>query len=110
MKCPFCGTPDTRVVDSRLAAESSGVGALLALAPPIDMYAFPEPWAGEPPLLLVAGSEDPLSPEPLLRSWAERRSAELAILPDASHLLFERLGELQRVVGNFARRVVGDAP
>ncbi|MFT5219476.1 MAG: transcriptional repressor NrdR [Gammaproteobacteria bacterium] len=22
MKCPFCGTPDTRVVDSRLAAES----------------------------------------------------------------------------------------
>jgi transcriptional repressor NrdR len=25
MKCPFCGTPDTRVVDSRLAAESSQV-------------------------------------------------------------------------------------
>lgn len=25
MKCPFCGTPDTRVVDSRLANESSQV-------------------------------------------------------------------------------------
>ncbi|MGD8420728.1 MAG: transcriptional regulator NrdR [Gammaproteobacteria bacterium] len=25
MKCPFCGTPDTRVVDSRLAADSSQV-------------------------------------------------------------------------------------
>ena len=25
MKCPFCGTPDTRVVDSRLAAESTQV-------------------------------------------------------------------------------------
>ena len=25
MKCPFCGTPDTRVVDSRLAGESSQV-------------------------------------------------------------------------------------
>ena len=25
MKCPFCGTPDTRVVDSRLAAESAQV-------------------------------------------------------------------------------------
>ncbi len=25
MKCPFCGTPDTRVVDSRLASESAQV-------------------------------------------------------------------------------------
>ncbi|MCH8104682.1 MAG: transcriptional repressor NrdR [Proteobacteria bacterium] len=25
MKCPFCGTPDTRVVDSRLAQESAQV-------------------------------------------------------------------------------------
>jgi transcriptional repressor NrdR len=25
MKCPFCGTPDTRVVDSRLAADSTQV-------------------------------------------------------------------------------------
>ncbi len=25
MKCPFCGTPDTRVVDSRLAQESTQV-------------------------------------------------------------------------------------
>ncbi len=25
MKCPFCGTPDTRVVDSRLASESTQV-------------------------------------------------------------------------------------
>ena len=25
MKCPFCGTPDTRVVDSRLAADSNQV-------------------------------------------------------------------------------------
>lgn len=25
MKCPFCGTPDTRVVDSRLASESNQV-------------------------------------------------------------------------------------
>ena len=25
MKCPFCGTPDTRVVDSRLAADSGQV-------------------------------------------------------------------------------------
>jgi len=25
MKCPFCGTPDTRVVDSRLAADSAQV-------------------------------------------------------------------------------------
>ena len=25
MKCPFCGTPDTRVVDSRLAPESAQV-------------------------------------------------------------------------------------
>ena len=25
MKCPFCGTPDTRVVDSRLATESAQV-------------------------------------------------------------------------------------
>lgn len=25
MKCPFCGTPDTRVVDSRLAQESNQV-------------------------------------------------------------------------------------
>ena len=25
MKCPFCGTPDTRVIDSRLASDSAQV-------------------------------------------------------------------------------------
>jgi alpha/beta superfamily hydrolase len=94
----------------RLAAEGGVAQALLALAPPLELYDFPPPQEGEAPLLLVAGSDDPLCPVPVLEAWGARRGAELVVLPHTSHLLIERLTDLQSAVRRFASRLLPNAP
>ncbi|UCE03926.1 MAG: alpha/beta hydrolase [Candidatus Latescibacterota bacterium] len=94
----------------RLAAAGGVAQALLALAPPLELYDFPPPWQGEPPLLLVAGSEDPLCPVAVLEAWGARRGAEVVVLPHTSHLLVERLNDLQNAVSRFASRLLPKAP
>jgi alpha/beta superfamily hydrolase len=99
----------------RLALADERVAAL-ALIAFVEEYAerpqFPSDErlnAFERPVLLVSGERDPFSTPDAIRSLAERfRDAEAEIVGGADHLFFRKEREAAAVVGEFARRAVGN--
>lgn len=90
----------------RLDADAGRADALLALAPPLELYDFTSLAREAKPLLVVAGANDPLCPPAAVEAWGVGRDADLAVLPDTTHLLVERPAELREAVQRFATRAL----
>ena len=77
--------------------------ALLALAPPVEMFDFGFLSDSRLPVLLIAGAEDPYCPLPALAALHTRigGAAELAVIQGAGHLFLEQLDRLETTVQRF---------
>jgi len=86
------------------AAGDARVGALVAVAPPVEHYAFPSPDALAAPLCVLVAAEDELVDREAVSAWAgsARRPQDRRVLvPGAGHLFHARLGALREAVGEF---------
>jgi hypothetical protein len=96
------------------ATRTSGmqVRALIGIAPALGLDDFDFLAGTTLPILFVAGSDDAYCPVAALAALARRLGprAQTAILPDAGHLLLERLPELEASVQRFAAAVLAAPP
>jgi uncharacterized protein len=77
--------------------------ALLALAPPVELFDFGFLSDSRLPVLMIAGAEDPYCPLPALAALHARigGAAELVVIPAAGHLFLEQLDRLETTVQRF---------
>ena len=91
----------------RLVESSEGIGARIALGPPLDLFDFDFVRPGGSPLLLLAGDHDAFCPAVQLQELGARLGppARVQLLAGAGHLLLEALPALHAAVESFARDV-----
>lgn len=91
---------------SYIAAKVAGqvdIGALISVAPPVNLYNFDElqpsvPW------LVVMGEEDEVVPVAEVRQWVEKTSfanRQLVWMPETSHFFHGRLPDLSESVSSW---------
>ena len=87
-------------VTLRVAPSDRGVGAMLAVAPPVQGYDYPDLPASVKPKAVVQGTADTVCPAELLAGeferWGEPR--RLWRVPGATHFFDRQLGELKLAV------------
>jgi alpha/beta superfamily hydrolase len=90
-------------VGLRAAVAEPRVHALVALAPPIELYDFSFLVDDARPILCLAGDRDPICPAPQLEDFVGRLGprATLVRVPGAAHLLTTHLQELHDAVVRF---------
>jgi transcriptional repressor NrdR len=91
MKCPFCGTPDTRVVDSRLAHESAQVRRRReCVSCEARFTTYEAPMLNMPMVIKSDGSRDPFDEQRVRSGMAkalEKRPVSAEQIEDAmSHI------------------------
>ena len=86
------------------------VGALVAVAPPVDYYTYPAPDALDVPLCVLAAEEDELVDLGAVEAWAgpPRRPEDRRVrIAGAGHLFHARLGPLRDGLDDFLDGLAG---
>ena len=83
----------------RIAQQERRIRGVLLVAPPTRMLLSIDLSAWQGPLLVIAGSRDPLAPpEALFRQLRDLGAAELRVIDGADHFFQEQLGSLAEVL------------
>ena len=90
-------------VAARVATERA-IAALLLVAPPVNLYAFPTLGEIAPPTTVVIAGDDELIPAAEVEAWARAQPAvtRLDRVPGATHLFHGRLRAVAAAASRFA--------
>ena len=81
------------------------VGGLLAVAPPVNHYAYPSPSDIDKPLCVIYAEQDELVPAPRILAWVGSRGPLLEVhaIAGATHLFHGHLKPLRQCVDHATR-------